>query len=160
MRVTVNGVRYAISFHHDREVRKERLRGKTFCMVRRREPDGTWVHLCGAVARCHIRDSYNKQTGRDVSFQRALNTMAKLHIVSRDTRRALWMAYRMRAAIKGWPTYEELVAHAAERVFGEVLARAPELAGEGTGQATAAERAVHLGGDAMNGGGPGRVRGC
>jgi hypothetical protein len=135
MRVTVNGVRYAISFYHDREVRKERLLGKTHCMVRRREPDGTWAYLCGAVARCHIRDTYNKQTGRDLAFTRAMETLAAIRVVGRDTRKALWMAYRMRGDIKGWPTYEELVAHAAER-------------------------AAHLGGDAMNGGGPGRVRGC
>lgn len=144
MRVTVNGVRYVISFHHDREVRKERLRGKTYCMVRRREPDGTWVYLCGAIARCHIRDSYNKQTGRDVSFQRALNTMAKLHIVTRDTRKALWMAYRMRGDIKGWPTYEELVVHAVEKA----------------GLAPSEQSTTGEGGDAMNGGGPGRARGC
>lgn len=94
MRAHIDGKEYLISFHHDNPGKRS-LFGYTDCDIAEYEPGNpVAVRKVGSFAIKAPGDQYNKEVGRKIALQL---TAHKLFPDSKESRRALWIAYLNRA---------------------------------------------------------------
>ncbi len=81
-----NSTRIGISFHHDRD------ENVTTCKLFFLNEDGSIDQIadsCRGYSYCHASDQFNKETGRKVSLERALDDGR----FTREERREVWQNY-------------------------------------------------------------------
>lgn len=75
--------RFGVEFYHDREA------DVTECTIYEYAPTSQVVlYKYRGVAYCHAKDTFCKESGRKISFTRAI-----MHDFNREERRALWQQY-------------------------------------------------------------------
>jgi hypothetical protein len=102
-----DGVRYRVEIAQGPMYPTRGKQRDTLCTIWGSDTPGTWTLLVIGVAQLHKGDTYVRAVGNQMAFERAMEA-ARSQFIPREDRKALWLAWKHRGTLKGWPQLAEL----------------------------------------------------